>query len=269
MGCAAGKETPPRTYSNLTTFTSSPCCTGKTGCAANYYQASSAHTCTACAPGGPYNQPTFIPAKAFGPAATMCLNAPGSYSSYYPYSSTYQHSPTPAPLSPAALAANFTASITVTASFNGFTNVAAFETWYADATNQAAMKAGFATAYGVTAAQIEFSNPTASRRRRLTQRRLAAISVTVTVKVQESDKSQVLAQVQSTTAAALSVAIATTLNENNVPVSGFSVSTLQQPVAVAPTPSPTPQVLAVKSSAGKASLTVAAVLVALAMHTSA
>jgi hypothetical protein len=199
----------------------------------------------------------------------MCLNAPGSYSSYYPYASYYVPNPTPAPISAAVLASNYTASITVTASFNGFTNVAAFETWYTVAANKAAMKAGFAKAYAVTADQIEISNPTASRRRRLTQRRLAAISVTVTIKVQESDKSQVLAQVQSTTASVLTNAIATTLNAANVGVDGFSVGSLQQPVAVVPTPSPTPQILAVKSSAGKASLTVAAVLVALAMHTSA
>jgi len=243
-------------------------CTGKTGCAENYFQASSAHTCTACAPGGTHNQPTFIAAQAFGSAATMCLNAPGSYSSYYPYASYYVPNPTPAPISAAVLASNYTASITVTASFNGFTNVAAFETWYTVPANKAAMKAGFAKAYAVTADQIEISNPTAGRRR-LTQRRLAAISVTVTVKVQESDKSQVLAQVQSTTASVLTNAIATTLNAANVGVDGFSVGSLQQPVAVVPTPSPTPQVLAVKSSAGKASLTVAAVLVALAMHTSA
>merc|ERR1711939_1270051 len=107
----------------------------------------------------------------------------------------------------------------VTASFNGFTNVAAFETWYTVPANKAAMKAGFAKAYAVTADQIEISNPTA--RRRLTQRRLAAISVTVTIKVQESDKSQVLAQVQSTTASVLTNAIATTLNAANVGVDGF------------------------------------------------
>merc|ERR1711988_1837972 len=251
--CAAGKETPARTFSNLTAFSTSPCvtdhtctsstsCTGKTGCAANYYQATSAHTCTACAPGGPNNQPTFISARAFGSAATMCLNAPGSYSSYYPYASYYVPSPTPAPVSAAVLASNFTASITVTASFNGFANVAAFETWYSVSANQAAMKAGFA--YGVTADQIEISNPTASRRRRLTQRRLSAISVTVTIKVQESDKAQVLAHVTSTTASTLTNAIATTLIANNVGVNGFAVATVQQPVAVAPTPSPTPQGLA-------------------------
>merc|ERR1719217_1955350 len=109
------------------------------------------------------------------------------------------------------------------------------------------MKAGFAKAYAVTADQIEISNPTAGRRR-LTQRRLSAISVTVTIKVQESDKAQVLAHVTSTTASTLTNAIATTLIANNVGVNGFAVATVQQPVAVAPTPSPTPQILAVKSS---------------------
>jgi hypothetical protein len=189
-------------------------------------------------------------------ASTTSLNDPGSYQSYHSYTPPTVAAALPADATTTALA-TYTAEVKVQMTLAGMSKTD-FETTAV----QTALKKGFARSYGVAQNQISFTNIVSARR--LAARRLAGgVSFTVVVKVAPSAK----AALRSTIAATPTATLVNTLKAEMVSAGQASKisSTFgaTQTLVAEPTTAP---VVAVTGAASQCSLTVAAVLVALAMH---
>merc|ERR1712072_1064033 len=189
-------------------------------------------------------------------ASTTSLNDPGSYQSYHSYTPPTVAAALPADATTTALA-TYTAEVKVQMTLAGMSKTD-FETTAV----QTALKKGFARSYGVAQNQISFTNIVSARR--LAARRLAGgVSFTVVVQVAPSAK----AALRSTIAATPTATLVNTLKAEMVSAGQASKisSTFgaTQTLVAEPTTAP---VVAVTGAASQCSLTVAAVLVALAMH---
>jgi len=196
-------------------------------------------------------------------ASTESLNDPGSYQSYHSYAPPTVAAALPAEVA-ASVLATYTATVEVTMSLSGLT-----KTNFEKPAVQIAIKKGLARSYGVAKNQVTFTNVVAARRLATRTRRLAGgVSFTVVVAVLPAQK----AALQATVAATSTTTLVSTLRAEMVSAgqasnmdAGFGAT----PVLVTAAPTAAPTAAAVTDAASQCSLTVAAVLVALAMHSSA